>query len=78
MNRSVRPGGGLRHQEKKGPLTVSPRENKIETEIANERMNRVGDGDDDDDDGRYTKNTYLTLKKRKERKKDAKVHTVRK
>lgn len=46
--------------------------------MANEGMNRADDGDDDDD-GKYTKNTYLpTHKKRKERKKDAKVHTVRK
>lgn len=53
-------------KKKKGPLTVSPRGKKIETEMANERMNR--DGDDDDDDGRHTKNTYIpTHKKRKER-----------
>lgn len=65
MNRSIRPGGGLGYQEKKGPLTVSPRENKIEIEMANERMNRAGDGGDD---GRHTKNTCLpTHKKRKER-----------
>lgn len=60
-------------KKKKGPSTVSPRENKIETEIANERMNR--DDDDDDDDGRHTKNTYLPTysqeKKERERRQSA-------
>lgn len=73
MNRSIRPGGGLGHQEKKGPLTVSLRENKIETEMANERMNRAGD--DDDDDRRHTKNTYLPYKKRKKERRQSAYST---
>lgn len=77
MNRSIRPGGGLGHQEKKGPWTntVSRRgKKKKEAEMANERMNRAGGGDDDDD-GKHTKNTYLPTysqeKKERERRQSA-------
>lgn len=57
---------------KKGSLNSQPEGKRIETDIANERINRAGD---DDDDGRHTKNTCLpTLKKRK-KEKDAKVYT---
>lgn len=56
-------------KKKKGPSRVSPRGKKIETEIANERMNRAGDDDDgDDDDGKHTKNTYLLTRKERKRK----------
>lgn len=56
-------------KKKKGSFNSQPEDKKkIETEMANERMNRAGD--DDDDDGKHTKNTYLPThkKRRKERK----------
>lgn len=60
-------------KKKKGPLTVSPRERKIETEMANERMNRADDDDDDGGGGKHTKNTgtYSQDKKERERRQSA-------